>query len=52
MIAKLWTTYEFTPSDTYEYRQDVKSMNSKFALIIELLADAEVLKRPNDGPQV
>ena len=52
MIAKLWTTYEFTPSDAYEYRQDVKSMNSKFALIIELLADVEVLKRPDDGPQV
>ena len=52
MIAKLWTTYEFTPDDAYRYRQDVKFMNSKFASIIELLAEAEVLKRPDDGPEV
>ena len=45
MIAKLWTTYEFTPNDAYEHRQDVKFMRTKFVLIIELLADAGVFKK-------
>lgn len=51
-IAKLWTTYEFTPSDAYSYRQDVKLMSGKFVLLLEVLVSAGVLKDPDDGPQV
>ncbi|MDA0715372.1 MAG: hypothetical protein O2866_00115 [archaeon] len=52
MVAKLWKTYEFTPNDAYNYRQDVKIMGRKFVLLLEALISAEVLKEPEDGPQV